>query len=188
MPFRAGGEDEFPDRIPAAAEYYRLRVESYTFAKTKPNKFDPEGNKDEIRFLLDFVAIADDEDADLLGTDGLPLREDARVMFFFDPNRLGLKPQVSKNRRFLAAALGIPNEQPVEYESMEAMAQDMVDREVIAAVKVNGSYNNIDHNTLRPVRKKRAARAEKPSLTEAAAEVFKDEVAETKEVDADDEY
>jgi hypothetical protein len=184
--FRAGGADEFPQRIAAEAETYRLRIEEYQIVTLDPDKYN-KTEREQIRFLLDFVAIDGDEEAEIVGTDGKPLDPERRVMFFFEPTKMGLKPRVSASRKFLAAALGVPIDQPVEYEEYDDLASDLVGREIIADVTVNErGYNNIADT--RPVRKRKARpRAEKTDLVEAAAQVFPDaEVApETTETDGD---
>lgn len=170
--FRAGGEDEFPDRIPAQADTYRVKIDDYQMAKTTPGKYE-KGGRDQIRFLLELLHIEGDEEAELLDTKDQPIDENFRVMFFFDPERMGLKPRVARSRAFLAAALGVPVEQPVEYEDYEDLAEDLVGRELIVDLTVNGQYNNVDG--CKPVRKRVRKRAEKGDLTEVAAKVFTEE-------------
>ena len=182
-PFRAGGEDEYPDRIRAAADTYRLRIDSYQMAKTTPSKYE-EGGRDQIRFLLEFLSIADDENALLIGTDDNELDPEARVIFFFDPERMGLKPRVARSRKFLSSALGIAVDAVVEYESLEELAEDLVGRELIADVTVSttpkGTYNNIEDT--RPIQtRQRRQRAEKPALVEEAEKVFAEDVVEDDE-------
>ena len=173
-PFRAGGEDEYPDRIRAAADTYRLRIDSYQMAKTTPSKYD-EGGRDQIRFLLEFISIADDENALLVGTDNNELDPEVRVMMFFDPERMGLKPRVAKSRKFLTSALGVAVDTVVEYETLEALAEDLVGRELIADVTVkttpSGTFNNIVDT--RPIQtRQRRQRTEKTNLVEEAEKVF----------------
>jgi hypothetical protein len=190
--FRAGGADEFPQRIAAAAERYRLRIEEYQIVTLEPDKYN-KTEREQIRFLLDFVALDGDEEAEIVGTDGKPLDPERRVMFFFEPTKMGLKPQVSASRKFLAAALGVPVDQPVEYEEYEDLADDLVGRELIAIVTVTPSGYNKITDTFAARRKKARPRAEREDLVTAAAEVFPDaevapetpETPETTETDGD---
>lgn len=176
MTFRAPGEDEFTESqfLPAAPDTYRVAVEKYEVKSgaDTTNKYNPDG-RPRVRFYLSPIEIDGDSEALMVDTADEELPEDKFFLFFFDPDHLGLKPQVSKSRKFLAAALGVPVEQPVEAESLEAFCDTLVGRELIVDVTVNGKYNNIADS--RPIRKKTRQRKAKGDLQEAAAAVFNED-------------
>lgn len=176
MAFRAPGENDYSENtefLPAAEDTYRVRVVKYEIKKgaEAASKYNPDGNP-RVRFFLNPIEIDGDPEAMMVDTADRELPEDKYIIFFFDPDHLGLKPQVAKSRKFLAAALGVPVEQPVEADSLEEFCDSLIDRELIVDVTVNGQYNNITDS--RPIRKKTRARRAKGDATEAAAEVFAD--------------
>ena len=191
-PFKTNSGQDFPERVPAKEDSYRLVIEKYRMAKTRPSQWD-EGGRDQIQFICDFVAIADDPDAEILDLNDRPLDPEHRVLFFFDPLRTGLKPKVSKNRKFISDVLQVPIETEIAYDSYEELADDFVGREFLADVDVTTKADGRRFNGItatRPVRKRTKAtreRVEKPNLVEAAAEVFPDaEVVDTPETAPED--
>lgn len=175
MTFRAPGEDEFTESkfLPAAEDTYRVRVEKYEVKEgaDSKSKYNPDGNP-RVRFYLAPLFIEGDEEAMMVDTADNELPEDKFFIFFFDPDHLGLKPQVSRSRKFLASALGVPVEQPVEAASLEDFCDTLIDRELIVDVTINGQYNNVADS--RPVVKKTRKRrkAESADLTGKAEEIF----------------
>lgn len=180
MAFRAPGEDEFTESafLPAAEDTYRVRIVKYEIKKgaESANRFNPDGNP-RVRFFLNPIQIEGDPEALMVDTADEELPEDKYFIFFFDPDHLGLKPVVSKSRKFLAAALSVPVEQPVEADTLEEFCDSLIDRELIVDVEVKGQYNNITDS--RPIRKKtRARKAKAAAAVEAANEVFGDMASE----------
>jgi hypothetical protein len=175
--FRAPGENEGGDTkyLPAAEDTYRVRVDRYEIKEgdDSRSKYNPEG-KPRVRFYLEPLFIEGDEEALMVDTSDEELPEDKFFIMFFDPDHLGLKPVVSRSRKFLAAALRVPVEQPVEAASLEEFCDTLVDRELVVDVTVNGQYNNIADS--RPVvtktRKRRKASEDKADMTEAAEAIF----------------
>lgn len=173
MPFRAPGSEEYTGTkfTPASEDTYRVVVDSYEIKSGADvaNKYNPDGNP-RIRFYLSPLAIDGDDEAEMVDTSGVPLPEDKRFIFFFDPDHLGTKPRLAKSRKFMASVLNVPSDQPVEYDTLEAWAEDAVGRELIVDVTVNGEYNNIADT--RPVKKRTRKRAEREPLFVAAEKVF----------------
>lgn len=176
MVFRVRGEDEYDESnsrfAPAAADTYRVLVSSFKIISGAEavSKYNEEGN-DRVRFYLDLLHIEGDDEALLVDVNDNELDPDKFVIFFFDPDHLGLKPQVSKSRKFLASALNIPVEQTLESETLEKFCESLVGKTLVADVGVSGQYNNVLDT--RPVVVK--TRKRKPSstpLVEAAEEVF----------------
>jgi len=179
MGFRAPGDGEYTGTkfTPAAADSYRARIDEYEIKEGPEvaNKYNPDGNP-RIRFFLTPLEIDGDSDAELVDINDAPLPEDKRFIFFFDPDHLGTKPRIAKSRKFMASALNVPNDQAIEYESLEEFAEDMLERELVVDVEVKGDYNNIVDT--RPVRKRARKRAERPSLVDEAEKVFNEEEGE----------
>jgi len=175
MAFRAPAADEYADSafLPASEDTYRARIDRYEIKQGEQtaSKYNPDGNP-RVWFYLQPLFIEGDEEALMVDTADEELAEDKYIIFFFDPDHLGIKPVVAKSRKFLAAALNVPVEQPVEAASLEEFCDSLVGREVVIDVTVNGKYNNIADT--RPVqtktRKRRETKAE--PLVEAAEVIF----------------
>lgn len=172
--FNAPGEDEFTESnyLPAAEDTYRVRIDRYEIktGEQSASKFNPDGEPI-VWFYLQPLFIEDDQEALMVDTADNELPEDKYFIFFFDPRHLGIKPVVSRSRKFMSAALQIPVEQPVKAASLEEFCDSLIDREVIVDVTVKGKYNNIADS--RPVVKKtRKRRADKAPLVEAAEALF----------------
>lgn len=183
MAFRAPGPNESNNTTftPAEADEYRCRIVKYKVKSGDDtrSKYNPEG-REVVWFYLEPLHIEGDEEAEMVDTKGKPLAEDKSFLFFFDPFRLGLKPQVSRSRKFLASALGIPVEQPVEADSLDALCRDLIDREIVAVVEVNDNGKNVIADT-RPVRRKERRTRNAAPLVDAAKEAFGDEVKDSDE-------
>ncbi len=178
MGFRAPGEDEYGESkfVPAQADTYVAKVDSYEIFEAKdlkPSKYRSDDDI-QIRFYLTLEGIDGDPEAEMLDIKDEPLQEDKQVIFFMDPKRMGIKPRLARSRKFLASALGVPVEQPIEYDSLEDMADDMVGRSVVVDLIVteDKQYNNIAD--VRSVRRRRE-RAAKTNLVEEAKAVFNTE-------------
>lgn len=185
MAFRAPGANESTNTTftPAEADEYRCRIVKYTVKSGDDtrSKYNPDG-REVVWFYLEPLHIEGDEEADMVDTSGKPIAEDKTFLFFFDPYRLGLKPQVSRSRKFLASALGIPVDQPVEADSLDAMCRDLIDREMVCVVEVNANNKNVITDT-RPVRRKERRNRDRAPLVEAAKEAFGDDLKSADDAD-----
>ena len=180
MAFRAPGADEYTESkfLPAAEDVYRVKIDRYEIKKGADtvNQWNPDGNP-RVRFYLEPLSIEGDEDALMVDTKDEELPEDKFFIFFFDPDHLGTQPRLAKSRKFLASALQIPTDQPIEYESLEDCCDDLVGRELIVDVTVKGEYNNIADT--RPVKaRKPRKRVEREPLVEVAEEVFTEDASD----------
>jgi len=164
VPFRVPGPDDFGGRDSfgvLAAEDYKVKVKSYTVKQGAENvsQYNPKGEPT-VWYTLEPLEIDGDPDAELLGTDGQPVSDDKTLLFFFSPYKLGLKPQVSKSRKFFAAAMNVAVETPVEFEDEKALYDALVGKELIVSVGVKNDKNVITDS--RPVRR-RKQRSETPA-------------------------
>lgn len=179
--FKAPGADEFTGTafLPAAEDTYRCVIDRYEIREGEVTQYNPDGNP-RVRFFLTPLSIDGDDDALMVDIEDNELPEDKQFIFFFDPDHLGTKPRLAKSRKFLANALQIPTDQPVEAESLEAFCENLLNREIVCEVVVktkgNGDkINNITDTKQVKVRKARRKRAEKESLVEQAEQVFNED-------------
>lgn len=130
---------------------YKVRVDSYRRVN-RVSQYNPEG-KETIDFVLTPVSFADDEDANLVDENGNDLHPEKHVLFFYDPNKLGVRPQISKSRKFLAAALGIAADGPI---ALPGGYDELVGKEFIAHIGVRNGRNYVIDT--RPIRKRARVR------------------------------
>ena len=141
---------------------YRVKIDSYQlFTPNRPTEFNPDMKPSHMIFLTP-IEVEGDPEEELLDTDGNPLDPEKRIVFFCDLDRMGLKPVVSKNRKFISAALGQPVTQGVTATSKEALLDSIVGKEVIVYVGVKNKKNNVME--VRPV-KKASTRTRAPKAT-----------------------
>jgi hypothetical protein len=172
MPFNAKSEEEYQK---GGGDFGILPEDSYIFEVTGfedkgriPDRFDrndPPRLLTDIRFFAKPLSYADDTETPLIDdkTKG-PLNPDKSIMIFFKPESLGFGPSgPSKNRKFMAAALGRPIRD--RFDGVEY--QDFVGGKFIGDVAHKNGYDNIVD--FRPLKK--AAR-QRPTLVEEAAKVF----------------
>jgi hypothetical protein len=149
---------------------YLLRVESYKRVN-RVSQYNPDGNET-IDFILKPLKFADDYDANLVDDNGNDINPEKHLIFFYDPNKLGVRPQISKSRKFLAAAMNIPADGPI---SLPGGYDELIGKEIIAHVGVRNGRNYIADT--RPVRQRTRARATQPlakqkNLVDKARETF----------------
>lgn len=175
-------------RVPGADEYqqgtgfgtlesdeYRCRILSWEEHDQPLGPFNKDPNAKSIWFKLEPLHQIDDPDAELVDKDtGEPISPDKTLIFFYDPKRLGLVPVIAKSRKFLAAALNVPVEEPIEFESYD----DLVGKELIASVIVKDGNNRID--AVRPIKQKKAKK-EVAEPVKQVQEIFKDDVSNVEE-------
>jgi hypothetical protein len=154
------------------ADDYRCRIESYKEVNRGGMyaKRDEDGNPlPTIDFYLKPLAFASDEDAELVDAEGEPISPEKHLVFFYDPHRLGARPMISRSRKFLASALGVPPEGRI---NLPGGLDDLIGRELIASVSDANGLNKITDT--RPVsRRRQRVRVEEP----------KEDVTEKKETD-----
>jgi hypothetical protein len=180
---RIPGQDEYQSNGFGTLESdeYRCRIVSFEEHDVPLGQYNKDPERKNIWFKLEPLAYAADEEAELVDKDsGEPISPDKTLIFFYDPLHTGLVPQIAKSRKFLAAALNVPVEEPIEFEGYE----DLVGKEVICEVIVKDGNNRIA--AVRPikVRRPRAAKKVDP-IVEAAKATFDTEIESTSE---DTEY
>jgi hypothetical protein len=179
--FRVPGPDDFQGQDTFGVlpqEEYRVRIKSYTVRKGAENvsQYNPKGNPT-VWYTLEPLFVEAEPDEPLLDVSGQPINPQKTLLYFFSPYSMGLKPQVSHSRRFFAAAMGIDVEQPVEFESEEALYDALVGKELIVQVKVKDGKNIVDKTASRMVRRRK--QTAQPDAVAAAVATF-----DTKPVEA----
>ena len=161
------------------SDEYRCKILSWEEHTQPLNQYNDDPDAKSIWFKLEPMYYEADPGAELVDKDsGEPINPDKTLIFFFDPKRTGMVPVIAKSRKFLAAALNVPIEERIEFDSWEDLYNRLVGKEIICSVIVNKKGNNaID--AVRPVRQ----RKQKATALEAAKEVFPD--AEVTEEDTD---
>jgi hypothetical protein len=169
------------------ADDYILEVQSVTEQPGKVDIFDkPKAGEPqrtytglEVRFRL--VSFANgDEIVDEDGND-IPAARNPLFFDWFDPERVGLKPQPAKARKFFAFAMGKELEDRIDIENWS----DMIGKRLIGVVIIKTNAAGVRRNKItdyRPIRTRRRAAAPAPAaqaapdLAAAAKEVFKDDL------------
>jgi hypothetical protein len=147
---------------------YRVRVDSFQEV-SRVSKFNPEGLPT-IDFILTPLGFADG-DAELVDQDGQPVHPEKHLIFFYDPRRLGTRPQISRSRKFLASAMGVPPEGHID---IPGGLNELIGKELIATVSIKDGKNNITDT--RPLRRRERVRVAAP-----AAEIAESDTEETDE-------
>lgn len=143
-------------KVPSAEEYdqpkakygllgeaeYKVKIDSYQRQENQIGQYNTDGH-DTFRIYLKPLESVDDPDTDLVDVDGEVIDPEKYVTFFFDPTKMGLKPQPSKSRKFLAAALQQPITQGFSAKSPEDALDQILGKELIAYVSIKGEYNNV---------------------------------------------
>jgi hypothetical protein len=174
------------------ADDYILEVQSVTeqpgkvdiFDKPKPGEAQRTYTGLEVRFRI--ISFANgDEIVDENGAD-IPAARNPLFFDWFDPERVGLKPQPAKARKFFAFSTGKELEDRIDIENWS----DLVGKRLIGVVIVKTNAAGVRRNKVtdyRPIRTRRRAAAAAsathapeaklaPDLTAAAKEIFKDDL------------
>ena len=190
MPLRIKSKEEYDagsgDFPTLEEDAYIFEIDRWEVRENQPSKYNPEGKGETVWFFNKPVAFADDPEADLLNSDGSPVHPDRTLVFFFDPTKMGTKPVVSKNRRWLYAVLDKPINEPLDldFDDWGELYESLVGKRFVAGVLVDNGNNKIDNALIKPARQpKRRTRSSGQDLKAKAEEIF-----EGTPVDGDDDY
>lgn len=184
-------EAEYEQARPAGSDFslfpaddYILEVASVTIQKDKVDIFDkpaegqPQRTYDGLEVRFRPISFANGDE--LVDEDGNDIPENRNPLFFdwFDPERVGLKPQPAKARKFFAFSTGVELEDRIDIEDF----QDLVGKRLIGVVTVKTSAAGVRRNKItdyRPIRRRRGKAAAESKVTpEAKADVFADDEGE----------
>jgi hypothetical protein len=185
--FRVPGPDEFQgqsDFGTLRADEYRVKVKSYTVKKGADNisQYNPKGDPT-VWYTLQPLHIEGADDEPMLDVKGQPINPEKTLLFFFSPYKMGLKPVVSKSRKFFASAMGIEVETPVEFDSEEALYDALVGKELIVTVSSTDGKNKITDSRMVRRRKQTA----QPDAVAAAVATFDTKPVESSEDETGDD-
>jgi hypothetical protein len=155
---------------------YRVRIESYKAVDNTPSQYNPEGKGQTLYFYLRPLAYAesDREGEELTDIEGQPLNPEKFVVFFADPQRMGMRPQIAKTRKFVAAALQVGVEEGLDFEW-----DDLIGKEVIAYIGQKGDKNKV--LDIRPLKRRPRRAVATAPLIDKAKEIFDAEDAPAKD-------
>lgn len=160
-----------------ASDDYIFEVDRWEERPTPIGQYNKDPEAKTIWFFCSPIGFADDPEAELVDDEGNPVHPDKGVIFFYNPKALGLYPQVSKSRKFLAANLNVPVEDEIVFESYD----DLVGKRFIGSVVTKNDKNQIVDS--RPIKTRTRTRVatKAPTIAAKAEEVFGDMVASTTE-------
>lgn len=184
MSFRAPSAKEMAENsnFPLLPEdEYLGTVLSYEFQPQKPSPWNPAELRDQYLFKVRLESFADG--SDLEDTEGKAITGDFVLNAFVDHNRLGMVPQPSRARKFLAALLQQPIGDAIEIENFP---DDLLGKQLYVATqnkpgKEGGEFTRpADYRPLKINRKRGstapATEESTPEVTADAAQIEDDEI------------
>lgn len=178
---RVGSQEEYESR--AGGDFGLLPEDSYVFEVTGyrvigkiPDRFDPEGKKEvtDVRYYAKPIQYADDPETPIADAEtGDLINPDKSIQIFFKEEHLGFGPAgPSKNRKFLAAALGVPIKSEIEFEYDQLVGGRFIG-DIEHKIKNNKKYDNIvDFRPVKASRERPRPRPQAESAVSAAKEAF----------------
>jgi len=136
----------------------------------KPKAGEPQRTYDGLEVRFRPISFANGDE--IVDEDGNDIPENRNPLFFdwFDPERVGLKPQPAKARKFFAFATGVELEDRIDIEDFS----ELVGKRLIGVVIIKANAQGIRRNKVadyRPIRKRRRAagsEAADPAVSAAA--------------------
>jgi hypothetical protein len=122
-----------------AEDEYLATVLGVEVKKDVLNRFAKEGEPathDMLVVKMETTAFANGDD--LVDADGEELEQPVRFQAMLDPKKVGMIPQPSKTRKFMAAALGQPVGQQIKVSSWA----ELIGSKLIVSLRPKDGYNN----------------------------------------------
>lgn len=158
------------------ADDYIVEVTQVTEQPNKKDIFNPD--RTFLGLEVRFKPISFSNGDELVDEDGADLTFKPMFIDWLDTERVGLKPQASKSRKFFAAALGLAVEDRITLSDF----QDLVGKRLVVVVITKANQKGVrqnrisDYRLLR-TRGRRAAATEAPAPAAQAVEAKAAEVA-----------
>lgn len=122
-----------------AEDEYLATILGIEIKKDVLNRFAKEGEPavhDMLIVKMETNSFANGDD--LVDEDGEELDQPVRFQAMLDPKKVGMVPQPSKTRKFMAAALGQPVGQQIKIDSWD----ELIGKTLIASLRPKDGYNN----------------------------------------------
>ena len=138
----------------------------------KPKPGEPQRTYDGLEVRFRPISFANGDE--LVDEDGEEIPESRSPLFFdwFDPERVGLKPNIAKARKFFAYSTGVEVEDRIDIDDF----QSLVGKRLIGTVVIKPNKAGVKKNKItdyRPIRRhRRTAKADSVATPEQKAEVF----------------
>ena len=169
----AGGGTDF-SLFPA--DDYVVEVETINIQKDKVDIFDkpepgqPQRTYDGLEVRFRPISFANGDELQDENGDDIPANRNPLFFDWFDPERVGLKPQPAKARKFFAAASGVELEDRIDIADFN----DLIGKRMLVTVvtKTNAAGKRSNRITdYRLIRQRRRAAAASDPVAAAAAKV-----------------
>lgn len=134
--FRMPSAEELAERAgaPLPEDEYLAEVIEVTIDKDNINPYTQE-KRDQLKVKLNILSFADG--TELVDVDGNPL-ESYTLTTFIDPTKVGMKPQISKARKFFTSAMGVPTGSAIQLSGPE----DLIGKRLIVGTLNKPSKDN----------------------------------------------
>lgn len=158
------------------ADDYIIEVNQITVQPNKVDIFDkpaegqPQRTYDGLEVRFRPISFANGDELQDENGDDIPANRDPLFFDWFDPTKVGLKPQPAKARKFFAAASGVELEDRIDIDDL----QTLVGKRLLATViiKANAAGKRTNRITdYRLIRQRRRAAAVSDPVAAAAAKV-----------------
>lgn len=173
--FRMPSAEELAERAgaPLPEDEYLAEVTEVTIDKDNINPYTQE-KRDQLKVKFNVISFADG--TELVDTDGNPL-DSYTLTTFIDPTKVGMKPQVSKARKFFTSVMGVPVGSSINISGPE----ELIGKRVIIGTlnkpsKDNPSVLYTRAQDFKPTKKQRPERKASTPLVQPDLDIEADEV------------
>lgn len=152
---------------PLPEDEYLAEVTEVTIDKDNISPYTKE-KRDQLKVKFNVISFADG--SELVDISGNPL-ESYTLTTFIDPSKVGMKPQISKARKFFTSALGVPVGAGINLSGPD----DLIGKRLIIGTinkpsKDNPSVSYTRAQDFKPVKKQRPERRPTPLVQTEADE------------------
>lgn len=172
--FKMPSAEELAERAgaPLPEDEYLAEVAEVTIDKDNTNPYTGE-KRDQLKVKFNVISFADG--TELVDNDGNALDSYA-LTAFIDPTKVGMKPQVSKARKFFTSAMGVPVASSIEISGPEELVgKKLIIGTINKPAKDNPQVLYTRAQDFKPVKKQRPERKAPQPLVNATE--TEDEVA-----------
>ncbi len=177
--FKMPSEQELAERSgkPIPEDEYLAEVSEITIDKDNISPYTGE-KRDQLKVKLSVISFADG--SELVDVEGNPL-DGYTITTFIDPSKVGMKPQVSRARKFFTSLLGVPVGSRIEISGPEELiGKQLIVGTLNKPAKDDPTTRYTRAQDYKPVKKLRPERKASAPLTpvdDTNGEVSEDEVA-----------